>query len=225
MAHLQQDDTAHYKQYEGLINKLAGTFLPRAMGLEPTMDFDDVRGLMVDLYLKAKPKFDPTRGFKFTTYFQNAAYNEFNKWCDKKQKERRAVAACSAQDMHGADEEGENDCYDFMGEDESLGPDEVLEQKQQRKDFAKRIATMDPKMRQVVAILVQGPGPELRARFCAHQDEMRESGRHVPEDITVDFIARSLGFSQREAMELRSSLSLRFGVDFPSLNRRAWAGR
>lgn len=220
--HILADDTAHWKQYERLIQQLAGKALPRAQALEPTMDYDELVGMFTETYLKCKTGFDPTKGYQFTTYLQSAIYHSFNKWCEQVGRQRRAVAATSINDLAVAGGREESNPYEYVGVDQGESPEEQVERRQRRTLMAQRVATLPPRFKQVVAILVKGPGPELRADFEAHQAMLRAQGRQVPEDITIDFICRKLDFTMQEALKLREVLEQKFKVTVPSLNYRAF---
>jgi DNA-directed RNA polymerase specialized sigma24 family protein len=207
----------HWKQHERLVMQIASKALTRAQAIDPTTSYEDLVSFFTEVYCTCVSRFDATKGAKFSTYMHTACFHEFNRWADKMERQRRVVSATSVQGMI-EDEHGEvRSAFDFIAS-ECDAPPEVLERRQVQKVMASRIAAMPPRFRQVIAILVHGPSPELLKKFAEHQEALRAQGHQAPTRLGIDFICKSLNFTPKEALALRNQIDRKFRVDIPSLN-------
>lgn len=216
---MHADATAHFKQYERMLHDFSRKCIGRAQALEPTMDLEELFSFFSEVYVDCRGKFDPTKGFQFSTYLSTSCFHRFNAWCDRMGRLRKTVSSTSVDGLL-ANVEGERPDPMEVIPDEGATPEDLAEQKKIRKLMAERIARLEPRFRQVVATLMQGPGPQLKAAFEAHQAELRAAGRYCPEEITVEFICHQMNFTRKEAMNLRDELERKFKVTVPSLNVR-----
>lgn len=257
------DETAHWKQYEKLVQKIAGQILPRAQAIDPSWEFGDAVSFLTVVYMKCKAGFDPLQGYAFTTYLQTSCYRTFNKWSEVQMNMRRVgrvpmsdadIAEENARRIARARRKGETadpvplgtlkwehaptdlsvqafsergdgdnrDFYDMLP-DGSDSLEDQLDRKRAQQDMARVIAGLPARHRQVIAVLVKGPGRDLRTAYERYREAQLAAGERCPESITVPFICRSLGFTPDEARELRLSFKKAFGVHFTALKEYALA--
>jgi hypothetical protein len=227
--HPQQDQkaaAAHFAQYKNLIAKVARQAMGRVLAVEPSMEFDDVMAHLSVVYVKCAERFDESKGWKFSTYLQNACYHEVNRLVEKIEKERTVVSSMSAQGMIDSGDEGEAvDFYSvFTQPDPDLNPEEAVSVKQ---ELLALFATMSDDGRKAVALLI-APPTELQVyhdNLLAAAEKARQAGLSkapIRAELSLDVVCRFLRFTRKRAGALREELLELTNVNFPRLNPRVF---
>lgn len=115
-----------YKANVGLVHTVSRKGFARLSRARVVIDYDDVFQEMSIVFLKACAGFDPTRGFRFSTYFFMAAYNRLNVWAAALIKDRTLAASVEQLSDHG---EGELNLEEIILQDLST-PEGFLAAKQ-----------------------------------------------------------------------------------------------
>lgn len=175
-----------------------------------SLDYDDVFQQMCETFCVAKKLFDPSKGFKFTTYLVTSIYREFNRWIERVFRGESFVS--SVEELQSKAGEGLS-LYDAISSGEST-PEEIYERKE---SIANGISSLSGQARAVVEELIE-PGESLKEAhlaYIAHAEHGRSLGVAVntpKQDITFGFLCRHyrLGTSKRESIQ--REIKTNFGV-------------
>lgn len=94
-----------YKANVGLVHTVARKGYSRLVSANVGIDYEDVFQEMSVVFLKAFEGFDPSRGFKFSTYFFMSAYNRLNAWAADMIDERLKHGVVSIEELNDGNED------------------------------------------------------------------------------------------------------------------------
>jgi len=159
------------------------------------MDYDDVFQEASESYLKAVAAFDPTMGFRFSTYFVTAFWRNFARTMEAFHK-RKPIEAMSLNSMMTAGDDDEFGDGILSADTDGYRPDEVLWQKQA---ISYAVNRLDGLSKRVLEAMV-GPSVELMGRLAEERgrtnmvmtqtkDGIRPMFQSV---LRIDFVVRAL---------------------------------
>ncbi|KVH64477.1 hypothetical protein WS89_04120 [Burkholderia sp. MSMB1072] len=202
--------SAYYTDNIGLLHKFAKKGFGRLAEAGVSVDYEDVYQQMTESLVRCISTFDPTKGWKFSAYFGQSCWNNFNKWAERMIEERTRLGLVSTEALagDGLDEGGSGDSYEFLSsqdeEEDADTPESLLERRQSR---LANIAMLTPNAKRVVALLLHQT-PEFMAFF----EETCERMVLPPKDITLRMIFRFLSLKKSECDRVRAELERVYGV-------------
>jgi DNA-directed RNA polymerase specialized sigma24 family protein len=198
-----------FKDYEALIHQQAMRGYKRLIGFGVSVDYEDVVQQMSLTFCIASDKFDPERGFSFTTYLHRALWIQFNKWAENQVAYRMLVTNSDVET-----ESGERLSLYDVTVDEAMSPEDVVTT---RLTNEKRFERLSPIAKTIVTELVS-PSAEMDEGWKAkkaqieHGRSMGLSTQRLPEDINFAFMFDHLNVPPRKRGDIKRELSNAFGV-------------
>lgn len=199
-----------FNDYKLLVGQQAMKGYKRLLANGVSADFEDVYQQMSLTFCVASDKFDPERGFEFSTYLVRAIWIEFNKFAESQINHRQHIMSA---DRFGDDEEGHS-LYDVMPSS-SMTPDEEVEL---RLTNERKFEKLSPHAKNVLTALIS-PSAELDDEWKAkkaHQMQGRKLGvssRRLPDDMNFTFLYDQLKVPARRRADIKRELSSAFGVN------------
>lgn len=210
-------EIVHFAQYEKLLHKLAFDYMPRAMALGMNMDHDDLFQSLCLVYTKCKAGFDESKGFKFTTYLQNACYWEFNRMAQNVGRTRHVLSATSIDELitgKTSNTNQDNPIFSFPDPNQPP-PEDTVSIKQEIGENLKRLSHQ---ARTAVTLLLN-PNVALEEAFRGHQSELAAAQAKVPQDITLAFILDYMKVPYSARRRIREEIRNVYGVSVPISGR------
>lgn len=187
-------DPTGYAQNERLMHQLAFKAHQRMTAAgHGGMEYEDMFQEVAIIYCKCVEGFDPSSGFRFSTYFVTSFWRDFAKKMETLYK-KKPVEAVS---LSGMMEDEDDDALETVGIDtEGYAPDDYLWQKQAIAHASKRL---DGLSRKVLESMV-APSVELMSAVAEHNgrtnvvlsdtaDGPKHAFQHV---LRTDFVIRHL---------------------------------
>lgn len=203
----------NFNDYKLLIGQQAMKGYKRLMGNGVSVDYDDVFQQMSLTFCVASEKFDPSKGFAFTTYLVRAIWHQFNKWAETQIAYRQHTYSVDELLVNDEGQDRDNGIYDLVASDAST-PEQIVLRRQDNERALKRISK---EARDVVEVLANPSArtneewDALKAHH-AHGRAMGVSSRRLPEDMNFTFAFDQLGLSQRRRNQVKRELGDAFGV-------------
>lgn len=202
----------NFNDYKLLIGREAMKGYKRLMGNGVSIDYEDVFQQMSMTFCVASEKFDPSKGYAFTTYLVRAIWHQFNKWAESQIAYRQH---CQSVEEHRlADEEGDGfSLYEILSNDAST-PEQIV---MHRRDSERAFNSMSEEARKVIEVLVSPP-EELDKEWTAlkahhaHGRALGISSRRLPDDMNFTFAFDHLNLSVRRRNQVKRELGETFGV-------------
>ena len=164
----QSEDATLILQNEKMLHSMARKGYARVMGMGLSMEYEDVFQEMCLFACKARTGFDPSRGFKFSTYMVPSVWSQFNKLMDRMAREHFGLGLVNVEDIGT---EGQ-DQYELMACSGEL-PDEAFERKER---FRKGVRALDKKSQAALVCLM---------RQIERPDTEERSLRKIMDDLQI----------------------------------------
>lgn len=191
---MKEDFNTFYRANTGLANKVAMKVFARLMSMGAAVEFDDVFQEASVVMQRTYEKFDPSKGFKFSTYFMRAAYNELNKFVESYEKDCTVLGVMSIQAARGDD--GEELDMESTIDGHHMSPEEALELKQNLEGIEQKLSPLA-----LFLLQMSVDPPEQMTQEWKLQREL--CGSHfveMPMRFVADYVRRLTGLS---ALELK----------------------
>lgn len=160
------------------------------------MNYDDVFQEVSESYLKALQAFDPTMGFRFSTYFVTSFWRNFAKTMEAFYK-RKPIEAISLNGLMSG-EDGDDEYIDgALGMDtDGYQPDDILWQKQAIAYAADRLDGLSKRVLEAMvnpSAELMGQLAEGRGRTNMVMAQTKEGARPMFQNVLrIDFVVRAL---------------------------------
>ena len=173
----KQFDT-FFKANAGLVKKVAIKVHARVLAMGASLPYEDIEQDVSVVMMRAWEKFDPTKGFKFSTYFYRAAFNDMNRIIEPYARECTELGLMSMSAV--ADEEGDEFAGDSIIDGGHATPEQVLEAKQLLSQIQERVSPLAYSMLELMI-----DPPELMEREWQKVNEVTGANRA---EMTIGFV-------------------------------------
>lgn len=141
-----------YKENIGLVHKVARKVHARLHAMGAAVPYDDVFQEATVVMIRAYEKFDPSLGFKFSTYYVKAAYYELNNFVKSYEQDCNVLQVCSLQGA--CDDNGDTIDMESTIDGGHGSPEQMLEAKELLEEIEEKLSPMANK---IMKILVDPP--------------------------------------------------------------------
>lgn len=177
---MTQVDQTSWEANFRLIHMLCRTALGKARALGLMLEYEDMFQECSIVWMKARKSFDPTKGFKFTTYLGSAVARHLASMVGEEVfHNARTVRGLAAEET-------------FLRRAELDEDDPVIGEVMAQDLFDKGIAKLSPVSRMVMRLMTNPP-PEIMEELRAYQAKARYArdcgiNRTAPEDLSLAFV-------------------------------------
>lgn len=216
MSNTNQIIDTSFKGVERLLHQMARKGLNRlqAAGIMGA-DYDCVFGEMEVGYVKALNGFKPELGRKFTTFCVTVCWNEFNKYCERLEREHHAIGHVSLEEIgQSASGDGGFDPMELIADDVTESVEDAIERRQEAAITAKNLS----RHAKFLLFHLAKPSKELNAAFEAHCENItqeREAGIHThktPEEMNIAFIGKHYNLTGKAIRDAKHELGRVYGI-------------
>lgn len=175
-----------------------------------TLQLEDVEQEMAITWIAAAERFDASHGVAFSTYFQTAVWQNFNRWLER---ELRVVHQTPISlDLGGSllCSTNDQDLHGVLADPDQVLPEEtvIMAERRRRVMNSRKLSPLALKFLE----LLDNPPPELHQevdRLRTRVEHARTRGHQapgVPRQITRDQIAELMGLSRTERKRIYGEL-------------------
>lgn len=189
-----------YAANRGMIKTISGKVYGRLLSSGASMPYEDIEQEATIAMMRAWERFDPSLGFKFSTYYYRAAYNELNRFVEPYCRDVDVLDVMSIQ--AASDDEGET----FNSESSIDGgheqPDQVLEAKQLMVEIESKLS---PLAFALVKLMMEPPEHMTQEwqSWCATRGVVRAE---MTMSFAIEYLAIVTGLNRNEVR--RASLEV-----------------
>lgn len=135
-----------YAQNSGLVHKVSRKIYNRLLAMGASVEYNDIVQEATVVMIKAHERFDPSLGFKFSTYYYRSTYNELNKFAESYEKDVNILGVMS---MQGAvDDDGDMIDMESSIDGGHGSPEQMLEAKQLLRQIKRELSPLAYQMLQ-----------------------------------------------------------------------------
>ena len=200
---MEQPFDEFYKANVGLIHKVCQKVFKRVLSMGHVIEYSDLQQEASITMMKAYRGFNPDMGFKFSTYFTRAAFNDLNRYLRNYDRERSEAFQVSSMDA-AVSEDG-----DYLNIEATIdgghgSPEQVLEAAQLEQEINGRLS---PLANFLLDLSIE-PNEQMEReweRVCAMQNRQ---GAPMPMTFVNEFVNRlDPSFSMVDIKAARSEIS------------------
>jgi hypothetical protein len=186
-----------YQGNLGFVHQIARKCYGRLLDLEASTQYDDVFADVREAFLLAHAKFDPSKGFAFTTYFGTAAYNRINRKAESSEEEREN----GVFSIEGMGDDESSNLLETVPSD-AMTPEEILDRQQCALQIEKAVQGMSPLAALIVEWIVSPPAALLEEirKNQAHCDYSRSIGirTRCAAGVNIGFICKFIRLVKKD---------------------------
>lgn len=172
-----------YKANVGLVKKVSLKVYARFSAMGAGMEYADVEQEAVIVMMKAWRGFDPTRGWKFSTYYINSAWNAFNRLAEGFSREMNVIGVYSMD--ANLDSDGESANWESLTDGGHATPEQLFEAKELLSEIE---AVLSPLASKIVELMLDPP-EQMQQEWEQRCDVMGLTRA----DMTLGFVTSYLG--------------------------------
>jgi RNA polymerase sigma factor (sigma-70 family) len=181
---MKDNFNAFYQANTGLAHRVAVKVFARLMSMGAAVEFDDVFQEASLIMQRAYEKFDPSRGFKFSTYYTRSAYNELNKFVESYEKDCTVLGVMSIQAARGDD--GDELDMESTIDGHHTSPEEALEHKQLFESIERKLSPLAFFLLQVSV----DPPEQLVREFNVQRELGATHFVEMPMKFVIEYVSR-----------------------------------
>lgn len=174
-----------YKQNTGLVHRVARKVHARLLAIGAAVQFEDVQQEATIAMMLAYERFDPSLGFKFSTYYVRSAYNNLNRFMASYEKDCSVLGVFSMQ--AAVDDSGDMVDMESTIDGHHPSPEQMLETKQMLEGIKARLS---PLAGTILEYMIDPP--EAFEAEWKLAKSLRLKGTNVSTEVTMNFIGEYL---------------------------------
>lgn len=192
---------AFYKDNIGLVHKVARKVHSRTLAIGAAIEYVDLVQEASITMMKAYELFDPTLGFRFSTYYMRAAFNQLNRMVDSYQKDASILGVFSMS--AAVNEDGDELNGETTIDGDHPTPEQVLESKQMVDFIQKKLS---PLALTILDCMVNPP-ELLEQEWAASRSMGLTNYVEMSREFVSDYIRKLTGVSAIEIKSARAEIS------------------